>query len=78
MTKKIGIIDADLIDNGTKHPNLALMKISTYQKEQNNSVELLNNYEEINTFDEVFISKVFSFTKSPKGIEKLRNATKRG
>ena len=24
---KIGIIDADLLDKGTRHPNLALMKI---------------------------------------------------
>ena len=28
MPKTIGIIDADLLDNGTRHPNLALMKIS--------------------------------------------------
>ena len=28
MSKEIGIIDADLLDNGTRHPNLALMKIS--------------------------------------------------
>jgi len=25
---KIGLIDSDLLDNGTRHPNLALMKIS--------------------------------------------------
>ena len=25
--KKVGLIDADLLDNGTRHPNLALMKI---------------------------------------------------
>ena len=24
---KIGVIDADLLDNGTRHPNLALMKL---------------------------------------------------
>ena len=24
---KVGIIDADLLDHGTKHPNLALIKI---------------------------------------------------
>ncbi len=29
---KLGIIDADLLDNGTRHPNLACMKISTYYK----------------------------------------------
>ena len=73
MKKKIGIIDADLIDNGTKHPNLALMKISAYQKEKNNSVKLLTNYDEISDYDNVFVSKVFTFTQSPKSIESLKN-----
>ena len=41
MPKTIGIIDADLLDNGTRHPNLALMKISGYQKELGNDVTLL-------------------------------------
>ena len=35
---KIGIIDADLLDNGTRHPNLALMKISGFMKSQGNDV----------------------------------------
>ena len=25
---RVGIIDADLLDHGTRHPNLALMKLS--------------------------------------------------
>ncbi len=25
---KIGLVDADLLDNGTRHPNLALLKIA--------------------------------------------------
>ena len=44
MPKTIGIIDADLLDNGTRHPNLALMKISGYQKELGNDVTLLEDY----------------------------------
>ena len=36
MTKKkiykIGLIDADLLDGGTRHPNLALLKISGFCK----------------------------------------------
>lgn len=31
--EKIGLIDADLLDNGTRHPNLALMKIAGYYKD---------------------------------------------
>jgi len=44
---KIGIIDADLLDNGTWHPNLALMKINGYYKKQNNEVKLLKSYENL-------------------------------
>lgn len=61
----IGIIDADLLDKGTRHPNLALMKISAYYKEKNNNVKLLESYDEIPEYDKVFISKVFEFTMTP-------------
>ena len=60
---KIGIIDADLLDNGTRHPNLALMKISGFYKEIGDTVELLFNYDTINDYDLVYLSKVFDFTK---------------
>lgn len=62
---KIGIIDADLLDRGTRYPNLALEKISGYYKSKGNEVELLLNYEDITKYDQVFISKVFEFTKTP-------------
>ena len=61
---KIGIIDADLLDKGTRHPNLALMKISGYYKKEN-EVILLDSYDDIPNYDKVFISKVFDFTKTP-------------
>lgn len=60
----IGIIDADLLDGGTKHPNLALMKISGYYKKFA-KVTLLERYEDIPKYDKVFISKVFDFTETP-------------
>ena len=44
--KKLGIIDADLIDNGTRHPNLVCMKISAYYKEKGWDVKLLESYDE--------------------------------
>ena len=62
MPKTIGIIDADLLDNGTRHPNLALMKISGYQKELGNDVTLLEDYYSIPKYDEVYLSRVFDFT----------------
>lgn len=70
---KIGIIDADLLDNGTRHPNLALMKISAFQKKKGNSVTLLDSYTGIDCYDKVYISKVFTFTNVPEGITSMPN-----
>lgn len=69
----IGIIDADLLDNGTWHPNIALEKISGYNKEQGHNVILLHNYDNIRDFDIVYLSKVFDFTKIPIDISKYKN-----
>lgn len=63
MKKTVGIIDADLLDNGTRHPNLALMKLSGYYKNKGFEVKLLTDYLDVLNFDLVFVSKVFSFTK---------------
>lgn len=62
---KIGIIDADLLDGGTRHPNLALMKISGYEKESGHDVKLVDSYDpsEMSSYDEIYMSKVFSFTR---------------
>ena len=69
----VGIIDADLLDGGTRHPNLALMKISGYCKERGCFVRLLSSYEEIPEYDIVFVSCVFTFTKVPGYITELDN-----
>lgn len=63
---RIGIIDADLLDGGTRHPNLALMKISRSCKLMGCSVDLLESYESIDDYDHVFVSKVFTFSKVPE------------
>ncbi len=70
MRKKLGIIDADLLDNGTRHPNLACMKISAYYKDKGYNVSLLDSYENLDSYNLVFISKVFTFTKVPMTIFK--------
>ena len=64
--KSIGLIDADLCDKGTRHPNLALMKISAHWKEKGANTKLLLDYDGIDNFDEVYISKVFSYTHIDK------------
>lgn len=83
MAKKslrIGIIDADLLDNGTRHPNLALLKISGYCKSLNHNVRLICSYDELLTnykrYNILILSKVFKFTDVPKGIQKLIDAGK--
>ena len=69
---KIGIIDADLISR-KKHrfPNLACMKISSYYKGEGHEVSLLLSYDEIENYDKVFLSKVFTDTSVPEGITDL-------
>lgn len=69
---KVGIIDADMIGR-TKHrfPNLACMKISSWYKGQGHCVDLLLNYDHIEEYDKVFVSKVFTDTKVPEGILNL-------
>lgn len=75
--KNVGLIDADLLDNGTRHPNLALMKISGYFKEQGIKVRLIEDYKELITdvFDHIYMSKVFSFSKVDEWILELDNMT---
>ena len=56
-TMKVGLIDVD----GHNYPNLPLMKLSAWHKQQGDTVEwyepLLNGH-----MDRVYLSKVFSFT----------------
>ena len=70
---RIGLIDADLLDNGTRHPNLALMKISGFQKEKGYNADLLLSYDNIENYNQIFLSKVFTFTKVPIDLKKYSN-----
>ena len=71
--EKIGLIDADLLDNGTRHPNLALMKIAGYYKSNGYEVELIKSYNDVKGYKEIFISKVFNFTDVPQEILNMEN-----
>lgn len=70
----IAIIDADLIGR-KKHrfPNLACMKISSYYKNLVHNVELKLDYKDLEKYDKVFISKVFTDTEIDEEILKLSN-----
>lgn len=71
--KRIGIIDADLIGRD-KHrfPNLVCEKISAYWKERGAEVFLLNSYDSLSDYDQVYISKVFTDTPAPKKLKETK------
>lgn len=63
---KIGLVDADLLHGGTRHPNLVLLKLAGYLHDNNIDFHLIiNNDEDISTYDYIYISKVFSFSPDP-------------
>ena len=68
---KVGIVDADLIGRKNhRFPNLVCEKISAYWKELDAEVVLLTDYEwDINDFDSVYLSKVFTDTPAPEWIK---------
>ena len=55
--KRIGLID---VDGGKSFPNLALMKLSAWYKAQGDEVSWYNPFD--GWYDDVYLSKVFSFT----------------
>ena len=72
----IAIIDADLIGR-PKHrfPNLACMKLSGYHKALGDEVFLKTTYNGLDTFDKVYISKVFTDTMVPDDVLDLSNVS---
>ena len=62
----VAVIDAEIVGK-TRHrfPNLCSMKISAYHKKRGDSVTLKTDYNELDKFDKVYISKVFVKTTVP-------------
>ncbi len=73
MSVKIRLIDADLLDGGTRHPNLAQMKIARYCIEKGCDISLLfgDKLTDLNQYDLIIISKVFDFTKLPVNLRHI-------
>lgn len=64
---RIGLVDADLLDNGTRHPNLVLLKLAGYLRDNNVFCELITSDDaDISQYDLIYMSTVFTFTKKPK------------
>lgn len=71
---KVGMVDVDLLNKGTRHPNLAQMKMSSYCKSRSIYTELIYNPEQLydlSRYNLLLISKVFNFTIIPEQISKL-------
>ncbi len=63
----VALVDADLLDGGTRHPNLALLKLAGFLHDHNICFRLIESEDEdISEYNLIYISKVFSFTKNPK------------
>ena len=72
---QIGLVDSDLIDGGTRHPNLVLLKIAGFLKDNGVNFKLIyDNDADVSPFYRIYVSKVFSFTKDPKFLVKDRHS----
>ena len=75
---RVGMIDVDLLNNGTRHPNLAQMKMSSYCKSLGHEVKLVYKDEDLNNlpdYDFLLVSKVFNFTPVPPQLKEMMNNT---
>ncbi|MDR1632345.1 MAG: radical SAM protein [Dysgonamonadaceae bacterium] len=68
---KIGLIDVD----GHHFPNLALMKLANYHRQQGDTVEWINHLEQYN---KVYQSKVFTFTPDVSTVVQAEEIVKGG
>ena len=74
----IGLVDADLLCNGTRHPNLVLMKIAGFLNDNGIDFKLIiDQDEDIAPYKLIYISRVFSFTQMPAFFENATKAQKR-
>ena len=66
---RIAIIDADLIGRKRhRFPNLACMKLSGYHKDAGDTVELKTDYNSLEGYDRVYLSRVFTDTSVPEDV----------
>lgn len=74
MTRKIGIVDIDLLDNGTRHPNLVLMKIAGYLRDKSLPYELIfGDGVNMDKYHTIYASKVFTFSKEPSFLQNIEH-----
>jgi len=63
---RIAVIDADLIGRKRhRFPNLACLKLAGYHRDAGDAVELKTDYDCLERFDRVYLSRVFTDTPVP-------------
>lgn len=73
---KVGIIDADLLYRpGQRFPNLACMKISGFYKSKGHQTILVHDYQQIEAFDQIYLSKVFTDTDIPSKVLHIKKVS---
>jgi hypothetical protein len=79
VADRVAIIDADLIGRSQHRlPNLALMKLSSYEKAEGSEVMLKRDYSGLEEFDRVWIGCVFTDTRVPSEVRRLDNVVSGG
>lgn len=78
-TMLFGLVDADMLANGTRHPNLALLKIAGYLRDNKQKYELICDADaDISKYDYIYLSRVFTFTPLPNFYIEYRKSLKDG
>ncbi len=67
----IGIVDVDLIDKGTRHPNLALMKLSDNDMDIKYVVFVRFSNEEIEYLQIILQETLFKMNKNREKLEEI-------
>lgn len=63
----VGLVDADLLCKGTRHPNLVLLKLAGYFRDHGIPYELIiDDNVDLERYQRVYLSRVFVFTTLPQ------------
>lgn len=77
--RRIGIVDADLLGGGTRHPNLVCLKLAGWYRDKGHAVELIDNWDKVlyqsTEYNHIFIAKVFDFTQIPEIVLTYQNVS---